>query len=246
MALVLRNVSYAYPGAGRNAVENCSFEFLPGRFYGIFGSNGSGKSTLLKLLAGDIPCNNVTIDGNLLKKLSPRQKATLLAVAEQENELILPFTVRECIKLGCYIRNNGDDELVTRLLTQWQMLDWQDKRFAELSGGERQRVKLLRVLAQDTPYILLDEPASSLDWARQLDLYGKMRSLAHESGKCVIMICHDLYMAPAFIDEMLLMKSGSLIYSGKPDSADANLAVSQAFERDIALTRSSNSVTVSW
>ena len=246
MALVLRNVSYAYPGAGRNAVENCSFEFQMGHFYGIFGSNGSGKSTLLKLLAGDIPCSSVSIDGNLLKKLSPRQKATLLAVAEQENELILPFTVRECIKLGCYIRNNGDDELVTRLLTQWQMLDWQDKMFAELSGGERQRVKLLRVLAQDTPYILLDEPASSLDWARQLDLYGKMRSLAHESGKCVIMICHDLYMAPAFIDEMLLMKSGSLIYSGKPDSADANLAVSQAFERDIALTRSSNSVTVSW
>ena len=246
MALILQQVSYAYPGAGRNAVDNCSFEFLPGRFYGIFGSNGSGKSTMLKLLAGDIPCSELTIDGKVLKKLSPREKAALLAVAEQENELILPFTVRECIKLGCYIRNEGDEELVTRLLTQWQMLHWQDKMFAELSGGERQRVKLLRVLAQDTPYILLDEPASSLDWARQLDLYGKMRTLAHESGKCVIMICHDLYMAPAFIDEMLLMKSGSLIYSGKPDSVEANAAISEAFERDITVQRCTNSVTVSW
>ena len=188
----------------------------------------------------------VSIAMLVLKKLSPRRKASLLAVAEQENELILPFTVRECIKLGCYIRNDGDDELVTRLLTQWQMLHWQDKMFAELSGGERQRVKLLRVLAQDTPYILLDEPASSLDWARQLDLYEKMRTLAHESGKCVIMICHDLYMAPAFIDEMLLMKSGSLIYSGKPDSAEANAAISEAFERDITVQRCTNSVTVSW
>lgn len=246
MALVLRNVSYAYPGAGRNAVENCSFEFQMGHFYGIFGSNGSGKSTLLKLLAGDIPCADVTVDGKSLKSLSPRNKASLLAVAEQENELILPFTVCECIKLGCYIRNQADDELVTQLLTQWQMLHWQDKMFAELSGGERQRVKLLRVLAQDTPYILLDEPASSLDWARQLDLYGKMRTLACESGKCVIMICHDLYMAPAFIDEMLLMKDGFLIYSGKPDSDAAAAAVSNAFERNIAVKRSSNSVTVSW
>lgn len=122
MALVLENVSYAYPGAGRNAVENCSFEFQMGHFYGIFGSNGSGKSTLLKLLAGDIPCADVTVDGKSLKSLSPRNKASLLAVAEQENELILPFTVRECIKLGCYIRNQADDELVTQLLTQWQML----------------------------------------------------------------------------------------------------------------------------
>ena len=105
MALVLENVSYAYPGAERNAVENCSFEFQMGHFYGIFGSNGSGKSTLLKLLAGDIPCTDVTVDGKSLKSLSPRNKASLLAVAEQENELILPFTVRECIKLGCYIRN---------------------------------------------------------------------------------------------------------------------------------------------
>ena len=104
----------------------------------------------------------------------------------------------------------------------------------------------MRVLAQNTPYILLDEPAASLDWARQLELYEKLRKLAADAGKCVIMVCHDLYIAPGFIDEMLLMKSGRLIYSGKPDTAAAGEAVALAFERNMQISRTGNKVTLSW
>lgn len=246
MSLRAEYITYQYHTEKTPALDGISYEFIPGRFYGIFGSNGSGKTTLLKTLAGDINAGKVFVDDRLLNNIPVKERALLLAIAEQENETALPFTVRECIKLGCYAVGTVNEDLIDELLTCWQMNDLQDKMFTELSGGEKQRVKLLRVLAQNTPYILLDEPAASLDWARQLELYEKLRKLAAESGKCVIMVCHDLYIAPGFIDEMLLMKSGRLIYFGKPDSVDAGNAVAQAFERNMQITRTGNNVTLSW
>ena len=246
MSLSINKVSYQYPGTGRNVLEDFSFAFKPGRFYGIFGANGSGKSTLLKLLAGDIPCKDVWLDGRLLNAMPPKARAKNIAVAEQENEAILPFTVKECIKLGCYIHNTVDDDLISVLLKFWKMEHLQHKMFAELSGGERQKVKLLRVLAQNTNYILLDEPASSLDWSHQIELYENLRQIVKEQSKSVIMICHDLYIAPAFIDEMLLIKQGRLIYSGAPDAPTAAEAVSAAFDRQLVINRSSNKLEISW
>ena len=246
MSLRAECITYKYHSGRIPALDGISYEFVPGRFYGIFGSNGSGKTTLLKTLAGDINAGKVFVDDRLLNNIPVKERALLLAVAEQENEASLPFTVRECIKLGCYAAGTFNEKLIDELLTCWQMNALQNKMFAELSGGEKQRVKLLRVLAQNTPYILLDEPAASLDWARQLEFYEKLRKLAADAGKCVIMVCHDLYIAPGFIDEMLLMKSGRLIYSGKPDTAAAGEAVALAFERNMQISRTGNKVTLSW
>ncbi len=247
MSLSVIHLNFSYPNAKVPAVDDLSYTFKPGKFYGIFGANGSGKSTLLKLLAGDLSGDAaVLLEGRVLRSFNCKERAKLLAYAAQEDELIMPFKVKDCIALGRYVWNDENNALIARLLKDWNAESLQDKPFAELSGGERQKIKLLRILAQDTRYILLDEPASSLDLPKQLELYENLQKVAHEENKCIIMVCHDLYIAPTFIDEMLIMKTGKLLYTGLPATTEAAEATSEAFGREITITRKSRYIEVSW
>ncbi|MBO5924434.1 MAG: ABC transporter ATP-binding protein [Lentisphaeria bacterium] len=246
MSLSLIHANYSYR-KGAAAVKDLSYAFKQGKFYGIFGANGSGKSTLLKMLAGDVePDNPVLLEDKALKAYSSMELAKLLAYAVQDAELILPFKVRDCITLGRYVWRDSDCGLIDRLLKDWNVEHLQDKQFSELSGGERQKIKLLRILAQATKYILLDEPASSLDLPKQIELYEKLQNIAHNENKCVIMVCHDLYIAPSYIDEMLIMKKGNLLYAGKVDTAEAEKAAAEAFERKFRISRKFQSVEINW
>ncbi len=245
MSLHIDNLSYSYRNSKNAVLENISCSFEPGKFYGIFGANGSGKSTLLKILSGEIAVKApVTLDDKALQSYSSRARARKIAYACQANEAALPFTARECIKLGRYAWNDDNPELIDSLLKEWGAEALADRFFTELSGGEQQRIKLLRILAQDTPYILLDEPASSLDWSRQLELYEKLRKIAHQQNRAVIMVAHDLYAAPAFIDRMLILSGGSLAFNGDPSSEEALDAVNSSFGKKCALSRQDNKLII--
>ena len=247
MSLSVIHLSFSYPNSKVPAVDDLSCTFKPGTFYGIFGANGSGKSTLLKLLAGDLSGDAaVLLEGRVLRSFNCKERAKALAYAAQEEELIMPFKVKDCIALGRYAWNDENNALIARLLKDWNAEALQDKLFAELSGGERQKIKLLRILAQDTRYILLDEPASSLDLPKQLELYENLQKVAHEENKCIVMVCHDLYTAPTFIDEMLIMKAGKLLYSGFPESTEAAEATSKAFDRNFKINRKKRCIELSW
>ena len=247
MCLCIENLDFAYRKNSVKVLEKITCEFERGKFYGIFGSNGCGKSTLLKVLANLLPGSSpVMLDGKKLKNFSSKQRAQFLGYAAQENELNLPFTVRECIKLGRYAWSDSNDDLIDSLIAEWNMEAFAGKNFSELSGGEQQKIKLLRVLAQDSDYILLDEPGSSLDWTRQLELYERLQKIAHTKNKCVIMVCHDIYLAPSFIDQMLVLADGRLIYNGVPSGSGADNAVARAFGRDFTLQRESGKVVIQW
>ena len=247
MSLSVKNLTFCYLRKNIPAVNDFSYTFRSGMFYGIFGAKGSGKSTLLKILAGDLPAEQaVLLEDMPLQQLSSRSLAQLMAYAPQEEELLLPFTVKECIALGRYAWNDKNISLIDRLLKEWNVEHLSDKQFAELSGGERQKIKLLRILAQDTSYILLDEPSSALDFPKQIELYEKLQKVAHEENKCIIMVCHDLYIAPGIIDEMLLLKKGRLIYSGKSGTPEAAKATGEAFEREFVINRQGNNIEISW
>ena len=247
MSLSVENLSFAYGKKSSAVLQGISCAFEPGRFYGIFGANGSGKSTLLKVFANLLHTDcKVDIDGRILQELSSKERARLLAFAAQENEYNLPFSARECIKLGRYAWSDVNEELIDRLIDEWNARHLAEKNFNELSGGEQQKIKLLRILAQDTPYILLDEPGSSLDWTRQIELYKKLQMLAHQWNKCVIMVCHDVYLAPSFIDRMLVLAEGRLIYNGEANGAAAAGAVTAAFGQNFTLQRNGNQVVIQW
>lgn len=213
--LECRDISFSYDGK-HNVLKDISLSFQPGLFYGIFGPNGSGKSTLLKLLTGELKstCGTVSpVWGD------PLIRAQYIALVEQQIPASLPFTVEEVALLGGYPWKKAGKVLpavVDSVLEELGLAALRKRSFNALSGGERQRVMLARALVQNTPLLCLDEPGSSLDVGSQHTLCRILKKLAAE-GKCVIMVSHDLFSAPAYLDRMILLDKGYLAMEGDPD-----------------------------
>ena len=209
----LENVSFSY-FPGNPVLRGVTARFRAGAFYGIFGPNGCGKSTLLKLISGELSPDSGTISPHWS---DPLERACRLAVVEQEIPGRIPLTVREVVALGCYpwMRRRKALSDIQEVLNELQLASLAEKPYSCLSGGERQRTMLARAAAQDTPILLLDEPASSLDIGFQHEFYRLLRRFACK-GKCIVMISHDLFIAPDYLDEALLLKEGRIFRRGTP------------------------------
>ncbi len=209
----LKNVSFSY-SPGNPVLKGISACFEPGGFYGIFGPNGCGKSTLLKLITGELVPDSGSISPRWNDSL---ERARRLAVVEQEIPVHIPLTVREVVALGRYPwrRLEGTSIDIQEILEELRLAPLAEKPYSHLSGGERQRTMLARAVAQDTPILLLDEPASSLDIGFQHEFYRRLRRFARK-GKCIVMISHDLFIAPHYLDEALLLKGGAIFAGGAP------------------------------
>ena len=209
----LKNVSFAY-SRGNPVLKGVSARFKSGRLYGIFGPNGCGKSTLLKLITGELAPDTGSISP---RWNDPLERACRLAMVEQEIPGRIPLTVREVVALGRYpwMRRRKVSSDIEEILNELQLVPLAEKPYSHLSGGERQRTMLARVVAQDTPILLLDEPASSLDIGFQHEFYRLLRRFARK-GKCIVMISHDLFIAPHYLDEALLLKEGTIFAEGTP------------------------------
>ena len=208
----LHEISFSYD---KTAILNSfSYEFLPGRFYGIFGANGCGKSTLFKLMTGELKPDNGMVSP-VYKEVMERAKN--IAFMEQQSPEMIPLTVRETVELGRYPGQRSRSTFSFEpILEQLNLLPLAERPYNKLSGGEKQRVMLARVLAQDTPILLLDEPFSSLDFGNQNLFYRILKELAQQ-GKCVIMITHDIFVSAEYLDEALFLKNGSLFRHGAPE-----------------------------
>ena len=209
----LKNVCFSY-SPGNPVLEGISIRFNAGAFYGIFGPNGCGKSTLLKLITGELAPDSGSISP---RWNDPLERACRLTMVEQEIPGRIPLTVREVVALGRYpwMRRRKVSSDIEEILNELQLTPLAEKPYSRLSGGERQRTMLARAVAQDTPILLLDEPASSLDIGFQHEFYRLLRRLA-DRGKCIVMISHDLFIAPHYLDEALLLKDGMLFARGTP------------------------------
>ena len=209
----LKNVCFSY-SLGNPVLEGISIRFNAGAFYGIFGPNGCGKSTLLKLITGELAPDSGSISP---RWNDPLERACRLAMVEQEIPGRIPLTVREVVALGRYpwMRRRKVSSDIEAILNDLQLVPLAEKPYSHLSGGERQRTMLARAVAQDTPILLLDEPASSLDIGFQHEFYRLLRRFARK-GKCIVMISHDLFIAPHYLDEALLLKDGMLFARGTP------------------------------
>jgi iron complex transport system ATP-binding protein len=213
--LECRNLSFSYNGR-EEVLKNITLSFAPGRFYGIFGPNGSGKSTLLKLLTGELKSSSGSVSPQWD---SPLIRARNIALVEQQIPSSLPLTVAETAALGRFPwekKNAVCHEKVEQVLEELELSSLRERPFNALSGGEQQRVMLARALVQDTQVLCLDEPGSSLDIGFQHALCRILKKLAGQ-GKCVIMISHDLFSAPAYLDRMILLDQGTLAADDEPE-----------------------------
>ncbi len=217
----VRAASFAYD-AERPVLKRVSFALRGGDFVGVVGPNGSGKSTLLDLIDGVLaPVEGaVLVRGRATRDYRRRDMAREIALVPQQFALEFDLTVREVVEMGAYCR--GADctpaSAAAAALDRLGIADLAERRFPQLSGGEKQMVVLAQALVQDAGLLLLDEPASSLDVSHQLALFELLKELNAE-GLTVICVLHDLNLALAYFDRLLVLSRGSVAAWGPTEEA---------------------------
>jgi iron complex transport system ATP-binding protein len=242
MILEASCITFAYPETGP-VLRGVDLRLEPGTVTGLFGPNGGGKSTLLRCLNGVLrpESGQIMLAGRPLSDFPPREIARCVAVVPQESRADLSLTVNEMVMLGRYPHTDlwGDEtrkdrDAVTASLAKVHAERLTQRPFNHLSGGERQRVVIARALAQEAGVLLLDEPATHLDIAHQLELYQLLRALACQ-GYAILLVSHDLMLAPLFLDRAVLLAAGVVIASGAPAEVLSACHMHAAFDVDLAL-----------
>jgi iron complex transport system ATP-binding protein len=217
---------------GATLLDDVSLELRPGELVAMAGPNGAGKSTLLATLAGDrAPTAGVTtLDGRPVREWAWAELARRRAVMAGEHEVAFAFNAEEVVTLGRMPSHGGhpaeaDRAIVADLLEAVDGSHLAARPFATLSTGERQRVSLARAVAQiaavpgsdsdDPRYLLLDEPTSSLDPAHQHLAMRLLRRVA-EAGCGVLAVLHDVNLASAWADRLVLLHEGRIVAAGSP------------------------------
>jgi len=210
-------------GGGRTILKDVSATIPTGSVTGVLGPNGAGKSTLLRLVAGlQAPTSGrISLDDVPLASLGRRETARRVALLEQNASPTIDLLVREVVLLGRIPHRTGifggfdgarDLRIVTESLAQVGGTVLAERGWGTLSGGEQQRVQIARALAQRPSLLLLDEPTNHLDIGGQLGLLAQVRGL----GLTAVLALHDLNLAAAYCDQILLLHEGHLVAAGSP------------------------------
>ncbi len=211
-----------------------SFVLECGRILGVVGPNGAGKSTLLRsLYRYQAPTSGtITVDNKDIWAMPAKAAARLVAAVLQEQPNDFALTVRDIVALGRLPHRHSVSasgrscaQVIKDVLIQADLADFADRPIGTLSGGERQRVMMARALAQEPRLLVLDEPTNHLDIQHQLELL----QLVKDMDVTVVVSLHDLNMAAAFCDDVLVMEHGQTIAFGPPNEVLTESLVSGAF-----------------
>ena len=208
----LKDFRAGYKGVEKIRVDELRIE--PGRILGLLGRNGSGKSTFLKALVGIIPYGgHAILDKTETSSMTHRERARRIAYLPQQLSPV-SMSVGTLVAHGRFARMSfskimgvKDREAVRHALEMTGLWEERHRSVAELSGGERQRAYLPMVLAQETEYLLLDEPAASLDIAHQIEIMELLKQLSSD-GRGIVITSHDLPQSAAYCDRICVIDRG--------------------------------------
>jgi len=237
---MLTGSKLSYRIGGRPIVSDVDIEVPAGELLALVGPNGAGKSTLLALLAGDLTpdAGQVAIAGRPLRGMRPKELARLRAVMPQQTVLQFAFTAAEVVALGVAggdaAGRKGTAALVSAALARTGCADLAGRAYPTLSGGEQARVTLARVLAQDAPVLLLDEPTAHLDLRHQLLVLRQARALA-DDGHAVAIVLHDVNLAARWADRVTVLADGRVVACGPPGAALTTATLSTVYAHPITV-----------
>ena len=220
--VIARSLSYRVGDAV--LVSKVDLEATQGRLIAVIGPNGAGKSTLLNLLSGNLRPSEgqVLLNGIDTMSALPGDLAVVRSMLTQREPIDLPYTAGQVVHMGRfpYRRDEAnsaarDAAAVADAMERTDTSQFAGRIYATLSGGEQTRVSLARVLAQDTPIVLLDEPTTALDVAHQERI---MRETVHLSRgqRAVVVVLHDLNAAAIHADQIVVMNQGAVVARGQP------------------------------
>jgi len=221
-------------------LQDINLQLKPGVVTAIVGPNGAGKTSLLRLLCGEAKPSSgeVIFNGIPLNQWKPKQLARILGVLPQGSPLNFPFTAREVVMMGRIPHSSGlekDTEIVDAALESVGG-SYLDKRpYTQMSGGEKQRVQLARVLAQiwetddsGDRVLILDEPTSAFDLAHQQLTLNVVKNFSQQ-GVSVVIVIHDLNLAAACADQLVMIDCGKIAAQGTPEAVLTTALIEKVF-----------------
>lgn len=208
-------------------VRNITVQIPAHKITIIIGANGSGKSTLLKSFAKILQPKSGTIylENQSIESIPHKHFAKKIAYLAQNLNTSEDICVEQLVRYGRYPHHtffsswkNEDERLVNEALRLTNMKPFRSQSLQTLSGGQQQRAWIAMALAQNTPYLLLDEPTTYLDLTHQVEVLSLLQKLNQETQKTIIMVLHDLNLACRYADHLIALKNGEIYQSGTPNT----------------------------
>lgn len=234
----LYNVSKSYNEKVNIGPVNLTIE--EGGINSIIGPNGAGKSTLLTMMGRllEKDSGQILIGGRDIDNTDSNTLAKTVSILRQENNFMSKLTVKQLISFGRFPYtkgrlDNNDMEIIDKYIQFLELDGLEDRYLNELSGGQRQRAYVAMVLAQETEYVLLDEPLNNLDVARSVSMMKHLRRACDTLNKTFVLVIHDINIAAQYSDRIFAMKNGRLALEGPVDEVMDGNRLSKIFETSI-------------
>ena len=226
----------------KTVVNEVSFEVPKGKVLSLIGPNGAGKSTVMgmisRLIAQD--AGVIQFEDEDLSKWKSKELAKRLAILTQHNHVQMKLTVRELVAFGRFPYSGNrltleDHKMIDKAIAYMELEAFADRYIDELSGGQRQRAYIAMVIAQDTDYVLLDEPTNNLDIYHATNLMRIARRLCDELGKTVILVLHEINYAAFYSDYICAFKDGKIAKFGTVEEVINKDTLSQIYMVDFEI-----------
>lgn len=234
----IKQVSKSY--GKKTVVSNVDFVLKEGKFTAFIGPNGAGKSTLLSMMSRLIEkdIGDIYIAGSEVSSWKHNELAKKLSILKQANTISLEISVRELVAFGRFPYSKGrltkeDEVIIDDSLEHLGLSAMQSDPIDTLSGGQLQRAYIAMVLAQDTDYILLDEPLNNLDMNFAVQMMKILRDLVDNHGKTVVIVLHDINFAASYADEIVAMKNGAIFKYGVTEDVIQKEVLDKLYEMNI-------------
>ena len=233
----IKNLTKKYDD--KAVVDSVSFEIPKGKVISLIGPNGAGKSTVMgmisRLIAHD--SGQVNFEGTDITKWKSKELSKRLAILTQSNNIQMKLTVRELVAFGRFPYSGGritkeDQEIIDKAISYMELEEFQDRFIDELSGGQRQRACIAMVIAQDTEYVLLDEPTNNLDIYHATNMMKIVRRLCDE---LVVLVLHEINYAAFYSDYICAFVDGKIAKFGTVEEVMTKENLSEIYKVDFEI-----------
>ena len=229
---------------GKTVVDGVSFSIPKGKVISLIGPNGAGKSTVMGMISRLIAHDDglVHFQGKDISKWKSKELSKRLAILTQTNQIQMKLTVRELVTFGRFPYSGNritpeDAAVIDRAIAYMELDELQDRFLDELSGGQRQRAMIAMVIAQDTEYVLLDEPTNNLDIYHATNMMKIVRRLCDELGKTVILVLHEINYAAFYSDYVCAFVDGKIAKFGTVEEVMTKENLAQIYKVDFEIMR---------
>lgn len=227
---------------GKAVVDSVSFEIPKGKVISFIGPNGAGKSTVMGMISRLIAKDSgiISFEDKDLSKWKSKDLAKKLAILTQHNNVQMKLTVKELVSFGRFPYsgshlNEEDLKIIEKAISYMELGEFEDRFIDELSGGQRQRAYIAMVIAQDTDYVLLDEPTNNLDIYHATNMMKTVRRLCDELGKTVILVLHEINYAAFYSDYICAFLDGKIAKFGTVEEVIRKETLSEIYKVDFEI-----------